>query len=99
LDQAEKLYKQLVPIRRQRFGQDNPLTLTTMLQLADVCASEGKIAAADPVYRELLRVTSKRVPAPDKFDCKLMLNHYARFLRATGRELDARECDDRAAKL
>ena len=70
LDDAEKLYREMLDGRRRVLGEDNPITMVTTGNMGSILQQQGKLKEALPFYQSALdgqRACSGRtIPKPFK---------------------------------
>lgn len=82
-DQAERLLRRALALRREALGDDHADVATTMNQLAWVLRKEGNYDAAEPLMREAL-ATRRRLLGNEHTDVATSLNDLGSLLKDQG---------------
>jgi tetratricopeptide (TPR) repeat protein len=83
-DEARKLHRETLEIRRRVLGQDHPDTLTSMHNLANAYSSQGRHDEAEKLCRETLEIR-RRVLGQDHPDTLFSMHDLANTYYRQGR--------------
>ncbi len=88
LDRATAPQTEALDIRRRLLGNDHPGTLTSIVEMGVLFQSQGKLAEAEPYFREAM-AGYRRVLGDDHPDTLTSINNTALSLRAQGKLAEA----------
>jgi tetratricopeptide (TPR) repeat protein len=91
LNEAERLYKEALPIYENTFGTEHPNVVAVLYGLGRLHLSQGRFQDAESVLKRSLAILEK--VGPESPEMRIALYTYAEVLRQTGRTAEARELD------
>jgi len=97
-EEIEKLYAQAMALREKLFGNDNDVTLITVLQLAEFYAERANFEKALSLYERYISAAEKN-RGKDYKNLANPLQAYSRILLSTDRESEAGEIIKRVAQI
>jgi non-specific serine/threonine protein kinase/serine/threonine-protein kinase len=86
--EAERLFIELIDVRRRVLGKDHPNTLIAMNNLAALHRTEGKYSEAEPIFRDVLE-TRRRVLGEEHPDTLRTVSALAALHSLAGSHADA----------
>jgi tetratricopeptide (TPR) repeat protein len=97
-DEAEAIYRDLLPKIEAAFGLDHPEVAVALNNLAAIVQARGAFTEAESLYRRVVDVKVARLGSASPF-LALPLNNLGTVVRALSRPDEARGLYDRAAAL
>ncbi|KAI3530692.1 hypothetical protein CABS02_14420 [Colletotrichum abscissum] len=97
-NEAEQMHRQALELKEKVLGPENPDTLISMNNLAEVLRSQGKYDEAEQMHRQELELCEK-VLGPENPDTLISMNNLAEVLRSQGKYDEAEEMHRQALEL
>ena len=97
-EKSERWHRRSLDIRVKQFGYEDPRTLTSMNDLAEVLRGQGEYEAAEEMHRRALEL-SEKVLGPEHPDTLTSMSNLAGVLREQGEYEAAEEMHRRALEL
>lgn len=98
LERALPLLRKAIAITEKAEGSDHPRVASSMMSLARCYCRLDRYAEGEAILKQAIQILDK--PRPDiPFEIFHVLEFYARLLRATGREAQAKQIDARLQAL
>ncbi len=91
-EKAEELLQRSVDISKKAFGENSPQVAERLNDLAAFYLSMGMYDKAEPLFQQVLE-TEKKAPAATKALAKTSAKQYARLLRETDRQAEAKKIE------
>ena len=96
--EAEPLMREVVRIREEKLGPDDPKLATALNNLASLLQATNRLSEAEPLMRRALRIDEASL-GPDHPDVATDLNNLALLLKATNRLSEAEPLMERVVKI
>jgi tetratricopeptide (TPR) repeat protein len=81
---SQEMYQQELELNEEVLGKENPLTLTSMSNLALALSNQGKYDEAEPICRQTLALQEK-VLGKEHPNTLLSMNNLALLLKTQGK--------------
>jgi len=82
----------------EKLGAMDPKVATSLVNLANCFRQQGKYLEAEPLYRRALDIRKKKLGQFHN-DLVVILDNYAKLLRAAGRESEAVQMETKAQEI
>ena len=89
---------QALKMQEKRYGAEEMIVSSSLLNLAQLYVSEGKLAAAEPLYKRAIVICEKQTP-PHSSQLAVALSMYAQLLEKMKRTNEAKQMYERSDGL
>lgn len=96
--EAEPVLLQTLKMQEERYGADHALVANSLVNLARTYVSEGRLSAAEPLYKRAIAVCEKLTP-PSNGQLAVALSMYAELLEKLKRTDEAKQLYKRSDGL
>ena len=97
--EAEPLFKRAIAIHERTQGPEHPNAAVSLNNLAKLLQDQGRYVEAEPLYRRALVIAEKTLGPRSSSRVAKILEHLAALCRATGRDDEAKELEQRIAAI
>jgi tetratricopeptide (TPR) repeat protein len=96
--EAEPVLLQTLKMQEERYGADHLLVADSLVNLAKTYVSEGRLSAAEPLYKRAIAICEKQTP-PCNGQLAVALSMYAELLEKMKRTDEAKQLYNRSDGL
>jgi tetratricopeptide (TPR) repeat protein len=96
--EAEKLAKEVLPMTKEKFGEDHPKVAASLVTLAMIYKTREKYVEAEPLYKKALAIQEKTL-GPDYSDVVHELQNMVELYKAMGKDDEAKKLTARIEKI